>query len=178
MLPTIVMVKREADLDEGPPLGPLGFANQMQAGLLGSAVCLERIALDAGANDVLPGGRAATIARDHMVQIKIFSLESFTAILAQVFVPFENIMPGKLHLFLRKMIIDHEQNHARDPDAEGNRVNGFGMRFLLREIVPFAETVGLERAVIAIVNHLRMALENEGQRATRRADVHRLPQAV
>ena len=54
MFPTVMPGQAEADLHKGPPLGPLGLADEVQARLLRRAVGLARIALDAGADDVLP----------------------------------------------------------------------------------------------------------------------------
>src|SRR5213078_2340202 len=44
-------------LHEGTPLRTLRFADQPQAGFLGSAIGLFRVARNARANDVFPGGR-------------------------------------------------------------------------------------------------------------------------
>ena len=69
MFPTVVLVQAETDLHERTPLGPLGFADEVQAGFLRGSIGLERIALDAGADDVLPTGWTASVTRDDMVQI-------------------------------------------------------------------------------------------------------------
>jgi len=67
MLPAFVMVHSKIDLDEGTPFWALGFADEMHAGFLWRVVCLERIAGDAGANDVLPSRRTAAVARNDMI---------------------------------------------------------------------------------------------------------------
>src|SRR5258706_4983883 len=67
MLPTVVLGQAEADLDERPPLGPLGFADQVHVRFLGRAIRFERVALDAGTDDILPSGRTAAVPRDDLV---------------------------------------------------------------------------------------------------------------
>ena len=64
VFPTVVLVEREIDLQEGTPLRPLGLANETHSSFLRRPVRLERVALDAGADDVLPRRRATPITRD------------------------------------------------------------------------------------------------------------------
>src|SRR5690606_27190611 len=100
MLPAVVLLQAEIDLHERAPLRPLGLANEMHTGFLRCAVCLDRIALDARADNVLPAGRAAAIARDDVVEIEILPVEHMAAILAGVFVALEDVMPRELHFLL------------------------------------------------------------------------------
>ena len=53
----------QADLhmEEGAPLGPARFAHESEVGLLGGPVAFPGVTRDAGADDVLPGGRAAAV---------------------------------------------------------------------------------------------------------------------
>jgi hypothetical protein len=178
MFPAIVFLEAEVDLHEWAPLRPLRLANQVDTGFLRCAIGFARIALDAGANNVLPGGRAAAVARNDVIEIQILSIERLAAVLAHIFVALENVMPGELDFFLWQVVIDHQQNDARNADAERDGSDGFGMRFLLRKIMPFAETVGLERAVGAVENRLGVALKKQGEGATSGADIYRLPQPV
>src|SRR4029077_8408203 len=75
VLPAIVLMQAEVDLDKWPPLRPLRFANEMHPRLLRRAIRFERIALDAGANNVFPGRRPAAVARNNMIEIKIVAIE-------------------------------------------------------------------------------------------------------
>src|SRR5258706_7651743 len=90
MLPTVVLGQAEADLDERPPLGPLGFADQVHVRFLRRAIRLERIAFNAGTDDVLPCCRSAAVAWNHMVQIQILAVAGLAAILAGILVALEN----------------------------------------------------------------------------------------
>ena len=178
MLPAVVLVQAEIDLNERPPFGPFRFANQMHARLLRRAIGLAGITLDTGADDIFPGGRPAPIARDDMIQVEVFAVETFAAILAGALVALENVMPGELDLFLGEMIVNDQQNHSRHPDPEGNRSHRFGVRFLLRKAMPFAEIIGLKRAVVAVQNNVGVALEKQSQSATRGADIDGLPETI
>lgn len=63
VFPTVVLVETEIDLHKRTPLGPLGFLDQVHPGLLGRAVGLAGVALDARADNVFPRCRPATITR-------------------------------------------------------------------------------------------------------------------
>jgi len=52
------------------------------------------------------------------------------------------------------------------------------MRLLLRKIVPLREIISLERAVASIEHNLGVALKQQRQRPSRRANIHRLPEAI
>ena len=175
MLPAIVLMQAEIDLDKRPPLGPLWFANEVQACFLWRAIGFESIAVDARTDNILPGGRPAPVARNHVIQVQILPIERLSAILTRVLVSFKNIVAGEFDLFLRQMIIDHQQNNAGHADTEGYSPHRFRMRFLLGEIVPLDKAVRLERAVTSVQHSLGMALKQQRQRPSGGANVNRLP---
>src|SRR6185369_1447348 len=118
MLPAIVVMKAEVDLDKGPPLGPLGFSDQPHARFLRRAIGLLSVTRNAGTDNVLPGGRSAAVPRDHVIQIEILAIERPAAVLAGVLVSLENVVPCELDLLFRQPIEHHQQNYARDANAE------------------------------------------------------------
>ena len=69
MLPAIVMLKTKVDLHKRTPLRTLRLADEMQARFVRSAIRLVRITGDTGADDILPGRRAAPISRNNVVEI-------------------------------------------------------------------------------------------------------------
>ncbi len=178
MLPTVVLVEREIDLQEGTPLRPLGLADEAHSSLLRQPVRLERIALDAGADDILPGCRAAPVARNDVVQVQVVAIKSLAAVLAGVLVSLEDVVPGEFHILLWQVIVNDQKNHPRHPDAKGNRAHRFGVRFVLGEVVPLVEVEGLKRTIVAVEHNLSVALEQECQRPTSRANINRLPEAI
>src|SRR6266702_6593897 len=175
MLPAIVMLKAQVDLHEGPPFGPLGFADQVQARYLRRAIGLARIAIDARADDVFPRGRPAPVARDHVIQIEVFAIVFLAAVLAGVAVALEDVVAGELHFLLGHAVKEHEQDYARNADAKGDGADALRMGVLAGEVMPLVEIEGLERAVAAAPDHLRPAVEQKRERPSGRADVHRLP---
>jgi hypothetical protein len=118
VFPAIVVGDAEIDLDEWTPLRPFRLADQAQAGFVRRAVGLVRVALDAGANNVLPSGRSAAITRNYVVEVQVFALENLSAVLAGVLVPLEDIVPGELHLFLGHAVEQHQHDDAGHADAE------------------------------------------------------------
>ncbi len=159
MFPAVMLVQREVDLHEWPPLRALGLAHQVQARLERRAVRLARIARDARADNVFPGRRAAAVARDDVVEVQIFPVENLATVLARILVAFENIMPRELHFLLRHAVVHEEQDYFRHADAERNRVDGIVVRRVGGDIAPLLKIESAERAVGVIHHHLRLALE-------------------
>ena len=79
MLPAVMLVKAEIDLNKRPPFRPLRFADQMHARFLGRAVRLARVALDARTHNVLPRRGAAPIARDHVAEVVLVADDAIRA---------------------------------------------------------------------------------------------------
>ena len=104
MFPAIMLVQAEIDLDERTPFRALRFADEMHAGLERRAVAFERIALDAGADDVFPGGRAAAVARDDVIEIQVFAIANAATILAGVLIALKNVVPGEFDFLLREAV--------------------------------------------------------------------------
>src|SRR5437764_15257617 len=100
----------------------------MHSRLMGSPVGLDCITFDTRTDDIFPGRRSATVARDDVVQVQVFAIKLVATILARVLVPLEDIVPGKLDLLLRQAIEQHQQNHSRDANSKGDGVNALGMR--------------------------------------------------
>lgn len=165
----------EADLYEGTPFGPFGFANEAQSGLLWGAVGLSRIATNARANNVLPRSWSATVARDDVVQVQILAVKNFATVLTGVFVTFKNIMTGEFDLLFGQPVIHEQQDDSRHADAERDGMDKFIGRRRFGEAAPFVEIKGTERAVLGADHSLRLALKEQGESAAGGADVDRLP---
>lgn len=150
----------------------------MHVDVVKKAVALPRVARDAGANDVFPSGQAAFIARDDVVEVEVFALEDFAAILAGIFVPFEDVVPGKFHFFLRHPVKHHEDDDARDADFEVNGVDHFLLGIAMGNVAPTLEIVGGEIVARLCEDDLRLPLEEQRKRAFYAADIHGLPEPV
>ena len=175
MSPAIVFVQREVDLHERTPFRALRFADKIQSGLERRAVGLARVARDARADNVFPCRRAAAIARDDVVEIQIFSLENFAAVLAGVLVAFKNVVPREFHFLLRHAVIHEEQNDFRHADAERDGVNRIIVRRIGGDIGPFLKIKRAEGTVVVVHHHLSLTLEEERERATCGANIDGLP---
>ncbi len=82
---------------------------------------------------------------------------------------------------LERIAIDalhHQENDPGHTDTEGNGAHRLRMWLLLRKIVPFGETKRLKRAVAAVEDNLGVALKQQCQRASSRANIDRLPKAI
>jgi len=175
MFPTVVPLQAEVDLHERTPLRSLWFADEVHSGFLRRAVGLLRVALDAGADDVLPSRRPATVARDDVVQIQILAVKNFAAVLAGVFVALKDVVARELDFLFGHPVIHEQQNDARHADAEGNGADGFLVRRALGKIAPFLKVEGAERAVLGVDDDLCLPLKKQCECAAGGADVDRLP---
>jgi hypothetical protein len=178
MLPTIVLIEREVNLHERPPLGPLGLTNQMHPGFLGRAIGLQRVALNARANNVLPGCGTTPIPRDYVIQVEVLPITGLAAILAGILVALENIVPGEFHFLLRKVIVNQQKDHPWKAQSETDGPNRLRMGLVLGQILPLGEVEGLKRAIRPVEHNMGVALEQQRQGATCRADIDRLPKTV
>src|SRR4051794_35394064 len=150
----------------------------MEAGLLRGAIGFESVAFNAGAHDIFPGGWAAAVAGNNVIQIEVFAVKNVAAILAGVFVPLKDVMTCELHFLLREMIVDDEQNHPWNANSKGDGMDRFRMRFLTGQIVPLVEVVRLERTIAAVEHDLSVALKQKSQGAAGSANIDRLPEAI
>lgn len=104
MFPAVVSIGPKIDLHKGPPLGAHRLLNELHCGLSWGPIGLASIARNAGADDILPIGRAASITRHDMVQIEFRSVKGLPAILTGILVTLEDIVACELDLLLRKPI--------------------------------------------------------------------------
>ncbi len=115
-----------------------------------------------------------------MIEIQLVALEKFPAVLAGVVVALEDVVPGEFHFLFRQSIEEQQHDHARDTDLPRDRRHHFVLGFgrADREVAPAVEIMGREIILLIGPDNLGMALVKEGEGTTRRADVHRLPEAV
>ena len=178
MFPTIMLRESKVDLNKRTPFGPLWLANQMHACFLRSMVGFECITLDAGAHDVFPRGWSAAIARNDVVQIEILAVAGLAAILAGVLIALENIVPRKLDLLFRDMIVYQEEDYPGNAQPQRDGSDRFRVGFLSGKVLPFCEIESLKRAVVPVKDGLSMALKEQSQGPASGADINRLPKPI
>jgi hypothetical protein len=178
VFPAVVVRTAEIDLHEWAPLRTLRLADQMHPGFEWGAVRLARVALDAGANNILPGRWTAAIARNDMVEVQVFAIKDLSAVLTRILVPLKDVVPRELHLFLGHAVEKGEDNDPRDSNAKANGTYAFGVRLFAREVVPLLEVISLERPIRRIQNNLRVAFKQKGESPPGGANVDRLPKPV
>jgi hypothetical protein len=91
---------READVYERSPFGVLWLADKLKTGLMGESVALPCITRNARTDDVFPGRLTSAISWKDMIKVQVVSLKCLATVLAGIPVALEDIVPGKLDLFL------------------------------------------------------------------------------
>lgn len=178
MPPTVMLVQGEVDLHKRPPLGPLRFADEVHACLVRRAVGFARVAGDAGADNIFPRRRTASVARDNVVEIQVFPLKNFAAILTGIVVALKNVVPRELHFLLRHPVIHEEQDDFGHANAERDGVNRILLRRAGGNILPLFKIERAERSVRIVHDHLGVTLEKKRERPAGGADIDRLPEPV
>src|SRR4051812_13744451 len=113
MPPAFVLRRGESDMQEWPPLRPFRLPGQGHVRFAGEPISFARVTGNARADHILPGGRAAAVAWDDMIQIEIVPVENVAAILAGVLVAFEDVVTRKLYFLLRQSIKEEQDDDAR-----------------------------------------------------------------
>ena len=96
-----------------------------------------------------------------MIEVKVFALENFAAILASISIPLENVVTGEFNFFFGQPVEHNQQNHSGNPDLKRDSVDGFGVWFLMRKILPLAKVECLKTSIIIAQNDISVAFKNE-----------------
>jgi hypothetical protein len=176
--PALMLLRRKRHMNKRPPLRPLRFADKRHVSFVRKPIPLAGVTGNARTNHILPNRRPAAIARENMIEIQLAALENLSAILAGVFVALENVMPRKFHFLLRQAIEKEKHDYTRDSNLPRNGGHHFVFRRGFGKIEPAIEIVREEIILRIGRNDLRVARIHEREGAPRRADIHRLPQAI
>lgn len=178
MFPAIVIMHTEIDLDERAPFRSFRFADQMHARFLWSAIGFPCITLDAGADNVFPRGGAISVPRNNVIQIKIFTIEDFAAVLACIAIALKNIVPREFHFLLGQPVKKDQQNDSWNADLERDCMDAVGVGFLLREISPLMEIERLIGSIIRAKDCLCVSFKKQSKSAADSANVDCLPEPI
>ena len=158
----------------------LWFLEQAHAGLLGRTVTLLAIALDAGNNDVFPGGSSTAVPGNHMIHVQLLGGEVFSAVLTAVIISFQKILAIELHFLHQHPVIASKQQDRRHHHLLVDRSNHSASRTgfqILGEFEPTC-TVKNPKTTIFRIDHLGVL---EGEQTKGPLDSHyvdRLPKTV
>jgi len=178
VLPAFVVGVWESNVDEGAPFWAFRFFDKLHSRLVWQSVCLAGIAGNAGANDIFPSGLPAFVSWKDVIEIEVPPVENFSAILAGVFIPLEDVVAGKFDLFFRKPVEEHQYDHFRNADLHAGRMDHLGLRLIAGQVSPAFEVVRVEIAFGIAANDLCVPLEKEHQGAPDATSIYRLPEAV
>src|SRR5215469_7562652 len=109
---------RELEGEDGAGAGPRGGADQAHAGLAGGAAPFADVALQAGADDVLPGRPAAPAAGEDVIEAQLGGGEPLAAVLAAVAVAGEDVAAVELDLVPGQAVVGQQADDAGDLDLE------------------------------------------------------------
>lgn len=175
MLPAFVGRGVEREVHEGAPLWSLRLTNQLHARFPGKTVALFAVACNAGTHNIFPGRFSSPVLGIDMVQIQLGTGEDMPTVLASIFVPFKNVLPGEFYFLFGEMIKEKEDDDPWDADFKGDGRDHLRLRTVLRQIFPTSEIVREKPLVGVHGNHLRMALIKQRECASDRTRIHGLP---
>ena len=165
-------------MQEWPPLRSLWLTDKTHVRFARKAVAFSGVTRDTGTDDVLPRGGAATVPWNDVIEVQIVSIKNVPAVLAGILVTLEHVVPGELHFLLRQPIEHEQHDDSRNANLPRDRGDYFVIRRGRGEISPAVEIVSEKVVGVVRRNHVGVAGINQSERATSRADIDRLPQAV
>jgi len=135
VFPRGVFVGAEAQVDDGVALGFDGVFQQVHVGLVRSAAAFFGVAVDAGADEIVPGGFAALRAGDDVIEGKFLGGEFFAAVLAEGVIAGVDVAAVEFDVLAGKAVVAEEADDAGNGDF---KTDGFD------EVVIFAFEFGFE----------------------------------
>jgi hypothetical protein len=135
VFPGGVLVGAEAEVDDGVALGFDGELVEVHVGLGGGASTFFGVAIDAGTDEVVPGGLSAMGAGDDVIEREFLGGEFFAAVLASGVVAGVNVAAVEFDVLAREAVVTEEADDAGDGDFIANGAD---------EIVVVAFELGLE----------------------------------
>jgi len=146
VFPGGVFVGAEAQVDDGVALGFDGEFVEVHVGLVGGAAAFFGIAIDAGADEVVPGGFAAQGAGDDVVEGEFLGGEFFAAVLAGGVVAGVDVAAVELDVLAGEAVIGEEADDAGDGNFEAYSADevmifAFELGFELGELDPGVNVV-------------------------------------
>jgi hypothetical protein len=140
--------------DEWGPGWPSRLPSQPHPRLFRRAPPLQAIALQASANDVLPGREPAARARDDMIQVQVASRLPDPTVLARVAVAHEDVVPTEPNLATGDAIKGDEEDHSRDANKSVHQTDGFAP-----DRRQFAPVTKVERSILFVYRFGYAAIE-------------------
>ncbi len=134
--------RREEPERRGP--GPGRGPAEGHAGLVGEAVPLPHVALQAGADDVLPRRDAAPGKRDDVIERERRRREALSAVLTARAVTRIDVVAGELHVVPGRAVTGEELDDAGDLEDRTGRPDDVEVLGLDRDIAPLLPPVRRE----------------------------------
>jgi len=146
VFPGGVFVGAEAQVDDGVALGFDGEFVEVHVGLMGGTAAFFGIAIDAGADEVVPSGLAAQRAGDDVVEGEFLGREFFAAVLAGGVVSGVDVAAVELDVLAGEAVIGEEADDAGDGNFEAYSADevmifAFELGFELGELDPGVNVV-------------------------------------
>jgi hypothetical protein len=182
VFPGGVLVGTEAEVNDGVALGFDGSFQQVHVGLVRGAAAFFGVAVDAGADEVVPRGFAAEGARDDVIEGEFLGGELLAAVLAEGVVAGVDVAAVEFDVLAREAVVGEKADDAGDGNFEADGfdkvvVLAFVLCLELREFDPGVNVVGEITGVFDGDDFGKIA-EEEGESATGGDDSDRHVEAV
>ena len=157
LFPGAVSSLVDAQAHDGGVSGFDGGVDEFHARLVGSSSAFFDVALDAGADDVVPGGLASLASGDDVVEAEFGGGQVSAAVLASAAVACEDVAPVEGDAGSGHAVVGKQADDAGDRDAEVDGVEpvvfvGFEAFFELGDFKPGFEIVVEVLALVEVDN--------------------------
>ena len=153
---------------------------ESHSGLLGQPVALPAVATNARDHNVFPSSASTAVSGNHMVHIQFLYRKVLSAILALVFVTFQQVLPIELHFLHQRPVVSTQDQNARHQNFLANCINHSRSRTILQILAIRKPGFAIKHSKTSILckNHLGMVERQQTECPFYSDYVHRLPKAV
>jgi len=148
--------------------------------LLGQPVALPAVTTNARYNNVFPSSASAPVTGNYMIHIQFLDRKVLSAVLALVFVPFQQVLPIELHFLHQRTIVGTQDQNTRHQHFLTNCINHSRTRTILQILAIRKPRFTIKHSETSILckNHLGMVERQQTECPLYPDYVNRLPEAV
>ena len=156
------------------------FFEQSHSRLLGQSVAFLAVTPDTGYHDVFPRSSTTTITRNYVIHIQFLGGTALSAVLALVFIAFQQVLPVELHFLHQHSIVRTENQNTRHQHPLINGVDYTRTRTILQVLAIRKPGLAIEHSETSVLckNHLRVIERKKAERSLDPDEIDCLPKTV
>ena len=158
----------------------LRLLEQSHSCLLGQSIAFLAVTPDTGYHDVFPRSSTTTITRNYVIHIQFLDGTALSAVLALVFIAFQQVLPVELHFLHQHAVVRTENQNTRHQHLLINGIDDTRTRRILQVLAIREPSLAIEHSETSVLckNHLRVIERKQAERSLDPDDIDCLPKTV